>query len=502
MLSHRAILNLTHPTHLRCSPQPPPDVCPDVCIVGGGFTGIAAAIALLTNIKEPFRLLVVEPTNEIGRGVAFGGHYPLQLLNVRTRDLSVRAEQPGDFVNWAFRQLDQGENHMGLHESLAHTFLPRQLFGEYVRQRFFEAVEQRPDVELKIVNSIATNCVRQGDRYKIEFDRAEPLSADVVVLATAYGTQNQSSNGALGPYDIVSGERLAQAETIALIGSSLTMVDVLQSARRNGFKGIAFVISSHGQLPHPHASKGVTPQKTALPRSKRLSLLTIAVRLACEAAQTHGTPWQAIINGLRPSIPDIWLELPAEEQSRFLRHIRPYWDAHRHRLPIAVHANMQSEFSLGNAVLLRGHVTKVRREPHGFKLNVRRCGVKEAEIIETNIAFDCADHKPDLDLPLIRSLLEQGLARTDPHQLGLAVMRNGQVLGTKDAPTRGLFALGPLGQGSLWEIAAVPEIVQQADKAAQGIAKLTESVDQKGQTRISNGRASCSPPRVEPRSVL
>ena len=95
-----------------------------VCVVGGGFTGVAAAIACLARIERPFRLVVVEPGLSLGRGVAYGAHHPLHLLNVRARDLSVRASQPGDFLNWAFRQLDQGENHEGLHEGLAHAFLP------------------------------------------------------------------------------------------------------------------------------------------------------------------------------------------------------------------------------------------------------------------------------------------------------------------------------------------------------------------------------------------
>ena len=158
-----------------------------VCVVGGGFTGAAAAIACLSRLDRPFRLVVVEPSASLGRGVAYGAHHPLHLLNVRTRDLSVRAGQPGDFLNWAFRQLDQGENHAGLHDGLAHTFLPRQLFGEYVRERFFEAVEGRGDVELKIVNAVATSCVKEGDRFTLRFDRAETLQADVVLLATAYG---------------------------------------------------------------------------------------------------------------------------------------------------------------------------------------------------------------------------------------------------------------------------------------------------------------------------
>jgi uncharacterized NAD(P)/FAD-binding protein YdhS len=79
-------------------------------VVGGGFTGAAAAIARLVHLDQPFRLVVAEPSPSLGRGVAYGAHHPLHLLNVRTRDLSIRAGQPGDFLNWAFRQLDQGEN--------------------------------------------------------------------------------------------------------------------------------------------------------------------------------------------------------------------------------------------------------------------------------------------------------------------------------------------------------------------------------------------------------
>jgi uncharacterized NAD(P)/FAD-binding protein YdhS len=433
-----------------------------LCVVGGGFTGAAAAIACLARLDRPFRLVVVEPSASLGRGVAYGAHHPLHLLNVRTRDLSIRASQPGDFLNWAFRQLDQGENHAGLHDGLAHTFLPRQLFGEYVRQRFFEAAEARADVELKLVNAVATACVAEGARFRLHFDRAEPVAAAVVLLATAYGLPASSGDGALAPFDVLPRDRLTGAKSMALIGSGLTMVDVLLSARRDGFQGKVTVISRRGQLPRPHASKGVVPQQIGLPRSKRVSVLTSAMAIACEAAEAYGTPWQAIMNGLA-----------VEEQARFLRHVRPFWDAHRHRLPIEVHRRLMSEFSEGRAVLLRGHVTEVARHGEGFKLTLGR-GAKMAEEITADLAFDCTGFRPDLESPLIASLVRRGLARADAHRLGLAVERNGQILGKTDA-TRGLFALGPLCQGSLWEITAVPEIVSQCDAAAKSIAALQES---------------------------
>jgi uncharacterized NAD(P)/FAD-binding protein YdhS len=217
-----------------------------VCVVGGGFTGAAAAIACLSHLKAPFRLVMIEGTTALGRGLAFGSHYPLNLLHVRTRDLSIRAGQPGDFLNWAFRQLDQGENQAGLHEALAHTFLPRQLFGEYVRQRLFESVGLRPDVGFTVVTATARAVIPESGRYRIELDRAEPVTADVVMLATAYGQQQPRSTGALAPFEIVSAERIAAASSMVLIGSGLTMVDVLLSARRDGFQGNAIVISRRG----------------------------------------------------------------------------------------------------------------------------------------------------------------------------------------------------------------------------------------------------------------
>jgi uncharacterized NAD(P)/FAD-binding protein YdhS len=436
-------------------------------MVGGGFTGVAGAIALLNVLGRPFRLSIVEPKSDIGRGVAFGGHHPLLLLNVRARDLSVSASQPGDFLNWAFTQLDQGEQHGGLHEGLGHSFLPRQLFGEYVRQRFFQAASRRKDVELSIVDAEATSCVAENGSFRIACAGRAPIRADIVFLATAYGFPKDSKTGALSAFTPVPSGRLVAAKSIALIGSGLTMVDALLSARRNGFEGAATIISPRGQLPRPHAPMGVGSHPVTLPPSKRISLLAARIRIACEISEAHGTPWQAVINGLRPSLQTVWQDLSTEEQARFLRHLRPFWDSHRHRLPMEIHAQLESEIASGRAKVLKGRVREVRRGGDGFTLRLRSRGCEE--MIDAHLAFDCSGHRPDLDSPLIRSLLRQKLVQCDPHGLGLVARADGQVIGDGGHATPGLFALGPLCQGSLWEITAVPEIVRQAAKAAEAV---------------------------------
>jgi len=443
-----------------------------ICVVGGGFSGVASAIACLTRIKTPFRLTIIDPNPVLGQGIAYGGHHALHLLNARTRDLSVRAHQPGDFLNWVFRQLDQGENHADLHEALAHTFLPRQLFGEYVRQRLREAVERRPDVAFTVVLGTAKACVAEHTHYRVISDGYEPIIANVVVLATGYGPQPSPSSNALSPFQIPPSDRTAKAVSMALIGSGLTMVDVLLAARRDGFKGNAIVISRRGQLPRAHAPKGVIPQSVTLPRFSRVSMFSAATRIACEMAQQAGTPWQAIINGLRPHLQEFWQELATEEQARFLRHLRPFWDAHRHRLPIELHGQLMKEFRDGCAVLIRGSVIEVARKNARFRLAVAKRGSSRPEVIDTDIAFDCSGFRPDVDQPLIRTLFSQNLAHADAHRLGIVVEQTGQVIGKSGKSSHGLFAIGPLCQGTLWEITAVPEIVSQADQAAIGIEEL------------------------------
>jgi uncharacterized NAD(P)/FAD-binding protein YdhS len=83
--------------------------------------------------------------------------------------------------------------------------------------------------------------------------------------------------------------------------------------------------------------------------------------IAGETAEAHGTPWQSIINGIRPALVEIWQRLPILEQARFLRHLRPFWEAHRHRLPVEVHRRVQAELAAGRAMLVQGRVTQMTR---------------------------------------------------------------------------------------------------------------------------------------------
>jgi uncharacterized NAD(P)/FAD-binding protein YdhS len=125
-------------------------------------------------------------------------------------------------------------------------------------------------------------------------------------------------------------------------------------------------------------------------------------------------------------------------------------------------------------------VRHVERDGERYRLEVLRRDAKQAEVMLADLALGCSGFGPDLKQPLIRSLFEAGLARPDPHRRGIDVERNGNVIAKGEAPSPGLFAVGPLCLGTLWEITAVPEIVRQAEATAEAVAALQVPVRQGG----------------------
>jgi uncharacterized NAD(P)/FAD-binding protein YdhS len=75
--------------------------------------------------------------------------------------------------------------------------------------------------------------------------------------------------------------------------------------------------------------------------------------------------------------------------------------------------------------------------------------------------------------PLLRSLISHGLVRPDPLGLGLDARADGALLAADGSLAPGLYAIGPLLRGTLWETTAVPEIRAQAKALA---AVLTAGV--------------------------
>jgi uncharacterized NAD(P)/FAD-binding protein YdhS len=173
----------------------------------------------------------------------------------------------------------------------------------------------------------------------------------------------------------------------------------------------------------------------------------------------------------------MWRAAPEAEQRRFLRHLRAWWDVHRHRTAPAVGERIQALMHAGRLEVAAGRLLGLRAGDDGFELRWRRRGGGEA-VARAHRLINCTGPRGDVsrsDDPLLRELVEVGRGRPDRHRLGLDVDGEGRVLDAAGRPQPRLFAIGPPTRGAFWEIVAVPEIRVQAAELAETLGRRARS---------------------------
>ena len=110
-----------------------------------------------------------------------------------------------------------------------------------------------------------------------------------------------------------------------------------------------------------------------------------------------------------------------------------------------------------------GRVIVATGQPGGVRVRIDRRG-SPAELA-VGWLINCTGPASDITTtsdPLLRHLLDAGLARPDPLRLGLDTDPRGALRGADGRAARDIFALGPLLRGSRYETTAIPEIRDQA----------------------------------------
>jgi uncharacterized NAD(P)/FAD-binding protein YdhS len=179
--------------------------------------------------------------------------------------------------------------------------------------------------------------------------------------------------------------------------------------------------------------------------------------------------WRAAIDSLRPHSQALWEDLDEEQQRRFIRHARPWWDVHRHRIAPQVADTVARLIAEGQLEIVAGRIVASQRGAEGLDVEFRRRAADHAESIRVAYAFNCTGplhsigHTKD---PLLRSLLDAGAIRPDQLGIGVHVDQHSRAVGSDR-----LWALGPLTKGRYWEIIAVPDIREQAAAVAADIER-------------------------------
>ena len=427
-----------------------------VAIVGAGFTGSLLAANLLRH--DGPRATLIERRLDAGTGLAYGSAHPSHLLNVRAGNMSAFPDEPDHFIAWLKRRRP---------DLAGGVFVPRTIYGAYLRELLDEALASSRG-RLEIVWGDVVD-VHPPGRAGVVLADGRVCDADGAVLAVgnlAPHTPAGLDPGALGscykpdPWAPDATTGLTPGDTVVILGTGLTMVDLALKLEAEGFGGRIVAISRRGLLPRAHGHAPLASPPMRVRPTTCASALTRQVR-----DRVAAVGWRSAVDELRPFTQSMWRAASDAERTRFLRHLRPWWDVHRHRVAPAVADRLESMRASGRLAVIAGKPQRYTRDGSGVAIEWRPRGQIDPKVLTAARIINCTGPQGDLyrsDDPLLRLLTERGLVSPDSCRLGIDVTAQAATIGADGTASDRLFALGPMTRGAFWEIVAVPDIREQA----------------------------------------
>jgi uncharacterized NAD(P)/FAD-binding protein YdhS len=426
-----------------------------VAIVGGGFSGTMVAAQLARKAVES---VLIEGGCRVGRGIAYSTAEPAHVLNVCAESMSAWADDPDHFARWFETQ-----------GGVASDFAQRRLFGRYLDAVLGEATATG---KVRLVEQKAIAAVPNGEGWAVELADGEKTAASALVLATGNQPPDPLPMSDLsrfignpwsaGAHDAIDHAAATDADVL-IIGTGLTMIDTVLSLDAGGHRGRIVAVSRRGLVPHAHADHVPAPvELDDVPRGNAQRLLSWLRERAAKVG------WRAAIDALRPHSHAVWQALSLEEQRRFIRHGRPWWDVRRHRIAPEVSQRLHNLIAAGRLQIVAGRLAEVRECGDTLDVRISRRGGDREMRLCVAYAFNSTGPLHAMGRtrdPMLRQMLEDGLIKPDRLGIGLEVDECSRIAGSERA-----WAMGPLTKGRYWEIIAVPDISGQAAAVADDIA--------------------------------
>lgn len=442
-----------------------------IVIIGGGASGVLLAAHLLRHQTPALHVTIVEQRAELGAGIAYSTKDPDHLLNVRAANMSAFSDDPEHFFRWLRKNvLWSGDT-----VPEASTFAPRRLYRDYLEGLLAPHVAQG---RLGLVKAKARAISQRANGVTVDFEDGASIAADRVVVAT--GNEGPKLPYAPWRHDGWTSSPvpdLPDDAPVVIIGTGLTMVDWVLTLLHGGHHGPIVAVSPRGLVPLPHRT--VSPAKldpAELPLGAPLSRATQWLRAWIARLEAEDIDWRGAIDALRPHTQRLWQSLSLGEKRRFLRHARPWWDQHRHRIAPAAAERLETARREGQFRIVAGRVLGFEDRDGGADVVVARRGTRARETIFARAVFECrgrTNNVHDTENPLLRALLESGQARSDALHLGLDVSTECALVDRNGVVSQRLHAIGPVTSGVFWEVTAVPDIRIQAENLARKLLRAS-----------------------------
>ena len=445
---------------------------PTIAIIGGGLSGALVAYQLLRRGPKGMSIALVESRDKIGLGQAYSTRQPDHLLNIPAGRMSSLPERPTAFADYLAGRSDVQTGDV----PIAEFYAPRHVFGDFTTGLVQEAISAGVGPKLRRVQGTVV-AVERGDRHVVILSDGRQIIADTVVLALGNPPPRHPEGGGSwlqessfyqhDPCRPDAFDEIGANTGILFLGTGLTMIDCVLTLRRRGHRGPMVAVSRHGLLPQPHTQGPRTARELPFDpdRPPGMASLLHAVRRRARQAEAGGHDWRGVMDGLRAAAEVTWRHMPHDQQARFLRHVRPWWEIHRHRVAPAVWAKISPLLASGQLRIVAARVRRYRPSEGGIEITAARRHTRDEIHLRGGLLVNCTGPNMDLDTvddPLLRQLSDSGAIAPGPHRLGIDVNDELSAIGLDGTAQAGLYALGSMLRGRYWETTAVPEIGRQA----------------------------------------
>jgi uncharacterized NAD(P)/FAD-binding protein YdhS len=449
-----------------------------VLIIGGGASGVLLACHLLRSPDGDLQVTLIEKRPEVGRGIAYGTTNPDHLLNVRAANMSAFPDQPDHFWRW----LAAHEDSRPLTRQTADgpfSFAPRNIYREYLASLLTPLMSGgERSGRLRIVRGECVSIAQFPSSIAITLADGSFHHGDFAVLATGHEASAGHTGRYLDPWIRPADASVDSGSRVLLLGTGLTMVDYVLSLGRAGHTGPVLAMSRRGLLPRGHRDDQALPiDRADVPFGKGMPDLLRWLRNRIEEHARQGGDWRSVVDGIRPFVQQIWQHLPLQARRSFLEHARAWWEVHRHRMAPEVEKQIDATIASGRLQVIAAKLYAIDAGAEDVRVRYRRRGAATVETVRVDKIVECRQIGPaplKVVNPALRSLVERGLARLDPLQLGIDVTQESAVISRSGVPSERLFAVGPITRPAFWEIIAIPDICDQCAALAKLLSRAVQ----------------------------
>ena len=456
--------------------MPPADQpVPRIVIVGAGFTSACAAVQLVRRSHGPLAITLLDPAPQPGCGLAYSATDPDHRLNAPTFVHSMLPDDAGHFGRWCAQQGLAATDPQAVWAD-GNTYARRSDFGRYIGQTLQAHGQGGPGgATLSVLRDTALGL---GPADGAAFGVATGHPVPRLPPPWAAGLASHPAVIA-NPLAIDRLHRIPSDARLLLLGSGLTALDVLSTLVQRGHAGPIEVVSRHGLRPRP---QGPLPAALALALRGDLALLPPgmvlgrlngpvpaflaapgvppdlrqwlrALRTQIRQAQAAGGHWYTAFDDLRDALWQLWPTLPAAQQRRFVRTLRPWYDVHRYRSAPQNDAIVQAAEAAGRIQFMAARLRSVAAAPGMAGIDVQMA-VRGAAAPRTQ-RFDAVINCTGVDAaaglvvnPFLAALAQGGWVRRDAAGIGIEVDADCRAIGANGQAQPALRVLGPPSVGS------------------------------------------------------